>query len=75
MRSVLVTDHCNFIKTCRREDEFQRRAVDFSARIRSHQETRARDELQWQKNLLIEEVSKQETQVCSFGCIEGTVVI
>ncbi|KAG7162140.1 Tektin-2-like [Homarus americanus] len=47
----------------RREDEAQQTATDYSVRRRLHQETRARDELQWQKDCLLEEIRAQEKEI------------
>lgn len=47
----------------RRDNEAQRRMTDFALRRRLHQEIRARDELDWEKNNLLEEIREQEAEV------------
>ncbi|XP_042234109.1 tektin-2-like [Homarus americanus] len=60
---TLRDNMCVTIQTVRREDEAQQTATDYSVRRRLHQETRARDELQWQKDCLLEEIRAQEKEI------------
>nr|XP_053638501.1 tektin-2-like isoform X2 [Cherax quadricarinatus] len=54
---------CITIQTAGREDEAQQTATDYALRRRLHQETRARDELQWQKERLLEEIRAHEKEI------------
>ncbi|XP_045619995.1 tektin-2 [Procambarus clarkii] len=54
---------CVTMQTADREDEAQQTATDYALRTRLHQETRARDELQWQKDRLLEEIQAQEKEI------------
>ncbi|XP_047477171.1 tektin-2-like isoform X1 [Penaeus chinensis] len=54
---------CVTIQTARRNDETQQTASDYALRRRLHQESRARDELQWQKDRLLEEIRAQEEEI------------
>ncbi|KAL7647666.1 UNVERIFIED_CONTAM: hypothetical protein RMT77_001275 [Armadillidium vulgare] len=54
---------CVAIQKSRRDNEAQRRMTDFALRRRLHQEIRARDELDWEKNNLLEEIREQEAEI------------
>ncbi|KAK3888539.1 hypothetical protein Pcinc_001631 [Petrolisthes cinctipes] len=54
---------CVTIQTTKREDETQQTATEYSLRCRLHQESRARDELQWQKERLMAEIKDQEKEI------------
>ncbi|KAK4327352.1 hypothetical protein Pmani_002180 [Petrolisthes manimaculis] len=54
---------CITIQTTKREDETQQTATEYSLRCRLHQESRARDELQWQKEKLMAEIKDQEKEI------------
>ncbi|XP_066961195.1 tektin-2-like isoform X2 [Macrobrachium rosenbergii] len=54
---------CVTIQTCNRNDQTQQTATDYAVRRRLHQEIRARDELQWQKDCLLEEIRAQEKEI------------
>ncbi|XP_069979522.1 tektin-2 isoform X1 [Penaeus vannamei] len=56
---------CVTIQTARRNDETQQTASDYALRRRLHQESRARDELQWQKDRLLEEIRAQEEEIAA----------
>ncbi|XP_071526904.1 tektin-2 [Panulirus ornatus] len=54
---------CVVIQTSKREDKAQQTATDYAVRRRLHEETRAKDELQWQKDRLLEEIRAQEKEI------------
>ncbi|XP_076030267.1 tektin-2-like [Oratosquilla oratoria] len=56
---------CVAIQTALRNQRTQQAATNYALRRRLHQETRARDELQWQKDKLLGEIREAEEEVKS----------
>ncbi|CAL4149280.1 unnamed protein product, partial [Meganyctiphanes norvegica] len=55
---ILISVH-----NTRREDASQQTLTDYCLRRRLHEESRARDEMQWQKDRLMEEIRAQEHEI------------
>uniref|UniRef100_A0A0P4W1I6 Tektin n=1 Tax=Scylla olivacea TaxID=85551 RepID=A0A0P4W1I6_SCYOL len=56
---------CVTIQTARREDQTQQTATDYAVRCRLHEETRTKEELQWQKDKLLDEIREQEKEIAN----------